>query len=568
MSMHSESRIPVLIVGGGPVGVTMANLLGTYGVPTLVIERSPDVFDYPRAVGLDDEAMRTFQAAGVAESMLRDMIQNVPLRMYSARKECFAEILPQTQEFGWFRRNLFSQPLGERALREGLKRFPHVQLALGVELTDLVQDNLGVDATLRSADGAIRVVRCDYLVGADGGRSTVREGLLKLPFDGKTHPRKWVVIECDNDPLDAPYTALHCEPRRPFVCLRLPYGLRRWEFMLFPGEDGEQMLKPEKVRELLGQHIADPQGLNVIRARVYTHNSRVARDFVVGRVALAGDAAHITPPWIGQGLNAGLRDAFNLAWKLAGIVQGRLRPEMLASYQSERHTHAKAMIELADLFGAVLSETNSLKAWARDRFLLAVRHIPSVRDYVVQMRFKPMPRFSQGVVLENASPGQADAVGRMFIQPRVEVADGRVVRLDDALGAGFALLTWQKDLAGRASATLLCGLVRLGTRIVVATRGKSVQSMALKKTSPAGIEIVEDCENALHFWFQRTGADWVLLRPDRYVAALGTAQELQTSLETFCERFVVPTGCPGADAVQARQTTEADAPKELACTLN
>ena len=117
-------QVPVLIVGAGPVGATIANLLGTYGVPALVIDRSPEILDYPRAVGLDDEAMRAFQAAGVAQALLKDMIQNVPLRMYSARKQCFAEILPSTREFGWCRRNLFSQPLGERALRAGLARFP------------------------------------------------------------------------------------------------------------------------------------------------------------------------------------------------------------------------------------------------------------------------------------------------------------------------------------------------------------------------------------------------------------------------------------------------------------
>jgi 3-(3-hydroxy-phenyl)propionate hydroxylase len=321
-TVHAIEEVPVLVVGAGPVGVTIANLLGCYGTRTLVIDRSPAILDYPRAVGLDDEAMRTFQAAGVADSLLRDMIQNVPMRMYSARKQCFAEILPSTQEFGWFRRNLFSQPLGERAMRDGLRRFPHVTLGLGIELLALEQDAGGVRATLRHADGREQLLRAAYLVGADGARSTVRE-LAAIAYDGKTHPRKWVVIECDQDPLDAPYTALHCEPRRPYVCLRLPYGLRRWEFMLFPGEDGEQMLQPAMVRALLGQHVADPGRLNVIRARVYTHNSRVARQFVQGRVCLAGDAAHITPPWIGQGLNAGLRDAFNLSWKLAWVLDGR-----------------------------------------------------------------------------------------------------------------------------------------------------------------------------------------------------------------------------------------------------
>ncbi len=539
------SHVPVLVVGGGPVGITLANLLGVYGVRTLVIERSTEVFDFPRAVGLDDEAMRTFQAAGVADAMLRDMIQNVPMRMYSARRQCFAEILPQTREFGWFRRNLFSQPLGERTLRDGLKRFGHVQLLTGAELMALTQNGDGVAAAVRLPDGTTQTVRCSYLVGADGGRSTVREGLLRLPFDGKTHARKWVVIECDNDPLDAPYTALHCDPVRPYVCLRLPYGLRRWEFMLFPGEDGEQMLKPQKVRELLARHVEDPGRLNVIRARVYTHNSRVARDFVTGRVALAGDAAHITPPWIGQGLNAGLRDAFNLAWKLAGIVDGRLRPQVLSSYQTERHTHAKAMIELADLFGAVLSVTSPWKAWLRDRCLLALRHLPAVRDHVLQMRFKPMPRFSDGMVLNNPDPRKAQAVGRMFIQPCVEAADGGVKRLDDVLGPGFALLCWQDDLAARDAAVPDL-LARLGARAVVAARSRSVQAMALAARTGPGAEAVQDHENALHFWFQRTGADWVLLRPDRYVGALGVSGDLAAQLERYCAEFAAPAAPAGA----------------------
>ncbi|HEY9097050.1 MAG TPA: bifunctional 3-(3-hydroxy-phenyl)propionate/3-hydroxycinnamic acid hydroxylase, partial [Hydrogenophaga sp.] len=456
--MNTEKQIPVLIVGAGPVGVSIANLLGHYGVEALVVDRSPVVLDFPRAVGLDDEALRTFQAAGLAEALLKDMVQNVPMRMYTADKRCFAEILPSTREFGWFRRNLFSQPLAETTLRQGLLRYPHVAVQLGVELAAMSQDADGVTATLRDEQGQEKTVRAQYVVAADGGRSTVREAILKLPYLGKTHPNKWVVIECEDDPLDAPYTALHCEPQRPHVCLRLPYGLRRWEFMLFPGEDGEQMLAPEKVQALLRGHVPNPETLKVIRARVYTHNSRVAESFVVGRVALAGDAAHITPPWIGQGLNAGMRDAFNLAWKLAWIVKGRLKPELLQSYHQERHAHTKAMIDLADLFGAVLSQRNRLKAWVRDRFFLSIKNIPRIRDYVLQMKFKPMPRFSEGVVLNSDDSQRNELVGRMFIQPTVELVSGEPQLLDNVLGAGFALLSWRCDPLADASPGLLAQL--------------------------------------------------------------------------------------------------------------
>ena len=538
----------VLVVGAGPVGVSIANLLGHYGVKTLLVERSPQVLDYPRAVGLDDEALRTFQAVGLAEAMLQDMIQNVPMRMYTADKRCFAEILPSTREFGWFRRNLFSQPLGEVTLRKGLERYPHVTTKLGVALQSLEQDADGVTAVLQADNGEAISVRARYLVGADGARSTVREGLLKIPYEGQTHPNKWVVIECDQDPLDAPYTALHCEPRRPYVCLRLPYGLRRWEFMLFPGEDGEQMLAPDKVQDLLRNHVADPGCLNVIRARVYTHNSRVAKSFVAGRVCIAGDAAHITPPWIGQGLNAGLRDAFNLSWKLAWIVKGRMKPELLQSYHEERHAHTKAMIDLADLFGAVLSQRNRFVAWMRDRFFLSIRNVPRFRDYVLQMKFKPMPRFSTGVVLNSGNAAQDELVGRMFIQPNVERLAGRCAKLDDVVGGQFALLSWRCDPLTRAPAALVDQLQALGCVRLVGVRARSGSSEPGMSAASPVVTVIQDMENDLQLWFQKKGVDWVLLRPDRFVAAAGLAQDAPAQLQKFCDA-VLPARAP-----QARST--------------
>ncbi|MEP6720071.1 MAG: bifunctional 3-(3-hydroxy-phenyl)propionate/3-hydroxycinnamic acid hydroxylase [Variovorax sp.] len=543
--MTFPAEVPVLIVGAGPVGVTLANLLGGYGTSCLVVDRSQEVLDFPRAVGMDDEALRTFQAAGLAKAMLRDMIQNVPMRMYTAGKRCFAEILPSTREFGWFRRNLFSQPLGEATLRRGLARFPHVQLSLGMELTGLAQDETGVNATLRDAQGAEHRVRARYVVACDGGRSTVRETILKLPYEGRTHPAKWVVIECDQDPLDAPYTALHCEPERPYVCLRLPYGLRRWEFMLFPGEDSERMLQPEKVRELLGRHVAEPEKLNVIRARVYTHNSRVAGSFVVGRVCLAGDAAHITPPWIGQGLNAGIRDAFNLAWKLSWILQGRMKPGLLSSYHDERHAHAKAMIDLADMFGAVLSQRNRFVAWMRDRVFLSIKNIPKVRDYVLQMKFKPMPRFTKGIVHDSGNARQDDVVGRMFIQPNVEREQGHTEKLDDIVGARFALLSWRSDALAGVPDELRTRLDLLGCDHYVAVRSRCGvnESGAPFAGEPSGT-VIQDLENGLHFWFQGKDIDWVLIRPDRFIAAVGRSADAARELSAFCDAVLAPAPAP------------------------
>ena len=549
----------VAIVGGGPVGALIANLLGTYGLRTVVIERSPQILDYPRAVGMDDEALRVLQAAGLAQEVLKDTISNVPMRMFTATGRCFADILPTTREFGWYRRNIFSQPLAERALRQGLARFPHVHMRLGTEVTGFAQDPAGVTLAVRSTEPpganaanaancgdapAPQQLRVRYLVGADGGRSTVREQVLKMPFDGATHARKWVVIECDNDPLDAPFTALHCVPARPYVTLRLPYGLRRWEFILFPGEDDEQMLRPEKVRELLRGHVPDPSALNILRARVYTHHSRVARRFREGRVFLAGDAAHLSPPWIGQGLNAGIRDAGNLAWKLAAVVRDDLGPQLLDTYHAERHGHAKAMIDLADQVGAIFALRNRPLAWLRDRLLLGMQHLPPVRDYVLQMRFKPMPRYGPGAMVStSAAPSGAPALaplGRMLLQPQVELPDGRAVMLDDACGQGFALLGWQCDPLAHFNAAQRARWQALGARALMVVRARSGAAPGQPITAGTATTVVQDLENVLSVWFQRSGATLLLLRPDRYVAALGTAQNFAAQCDDLLVRFGPP----------------------------
>ena len=318
----SASRPPSRSSAPAPWGSTTANLLGRYGVDTVLVDRETGVVDYPRAVGIDDEGLRTLQAAGLADDVLADAIQNVPLRFYDARGRCLAEVSPSSREFGWYRRNIFMQPLAEKTLRAGLERFPHVRTLLGHELVrprpDPGRRPPGPAARTTARPSDRRPVR-----RRRGRRPQHRPRAARACASPATPTRAsgWSST-ARNDPLDAPYTALHCDPRRPYVCAHMPFDFRRWEFMLFPGEDAEEMLAPAKVRELLRHHVPDPTAVDVVRARVYTHHSRIAERFVVGRVALAGDAAHLMPPWAGQGMNTGLRDAFNLAWKLAAIVRG------------------------------------------------------------------------------------------------------------------------------------------------------------------------------------------------------------------------------------------------------
>ncbi|KVA46622.1 bifunctional 3-(3-hydroxy-phenyl)propionate/3-hydroxycinnamic acid hydroxylase [Burkholderia cepacia] len=528
MKANNPERTSVAIVGAGPNGVAMANLLGLYGIATVIVEKAADVVEFPRAVGIDDEALRMFQTAGLADELSRDIIQNVPLRMFKANGECFADIRPSIREFGWWRRNIFMQQLAERTLRSGLDRYPHVSLRTSEEVVDVEQDDGGVTLQVRRADGRQYALQADYVVAADGGRSPMRE-LLGVTLAGTTHPIKWVVVDVKNAGLDQPCTALNCDPRRPNVCIYLPFDFRRWEFLVFPHEDEAAIAQPDSIRALIAPYVDDIDRVEIVRARTYTHHSRVAERFVVGRVAFVGDAAHLSPPWIGQGLNAGLRDVGNLAWKLAGIVRGALHPGVISTYESERRDHAKAMIDLADTFGAMLMPTNRLVAFVRDRVLGLVRFAPGLKDYILQMRFKPMPSYTRGIVL----PGGSDAVGRMIVQPDVETADGVRRKLDDVLGPWFSIVGWQCDPQACLSDDDRAYWTSLGAVFVQVSRSRSGSSRARRVTSVHGSACVEDVDNALAAWFDRHAGPLVVVRPDRYVAAQTDAVGMARATAAF-----------------------------------
>ncbi|CAM2190927.1 bifunctional 3-(3-hydroxy-phenyl)propionate/3-hydroxycinnamic acid hydroxylase [Burkholderia cepacia] len=528
MKANNPERTSVAIVGAGPNGVAMANLLGLYGIATVIVEKAADVVEFPRAVGIDDEALRMFQTAGLADELSRDIIQNVPLRMFKANGECFADIRPSIREFGWWRRNIFMQQLAERTLRAGLARYPHVSLRTSEEVVDVEQDDGGVTLQVRRADGRQYALQADYVVAADGGRSPMRE-LLGVTLAGTTHPIKWVVVDVKNAGLDQPCTALNCDPRRPNVCIYLPFDFRRWEFLVFPHEDEAAIAQPDSIRALIAPYVDDIDRVEIVRARTYTHHSRVAERFVVGRVAFVGDAAHLSPPWIGQGLNAGLRDVGNLAWKLAGIVRGALHPGVISTYESERRDHAKAMIDLADTFGAMLMPTNRLVAFVRDRVLGLVRFAPGLKDYILQMRFKPMPSYTRGIVL----PGGSDAVGRMIVQPDVETADGVRRKLDDVLGPWFSIVGWQCDPQACLSDDDRAYWTSLGAAFVQVSRSRSGTSRARRVTSVHGSACVEDVDNALAAWFDRHAGPLVVVRPDRYVAAQTDAVGMARATAAF-----------------------------------
>ncbi|MEN9316175.1 MAG: hypothetical protein RIS35_2568 [Pseudomonadota bacterium] len=542
----------VLIAGAGPTGLTLANHLGALGVRVLVAEKLPALIDYPRGVGVDDEALRSFQAVGLAEAVRRHTVPNQIMRFVDRRGRVLASIEPTAQPFGWPRRNGFIQPLVDRELAAGLSRFPQVRLALSTAVEAFHEVEDGVEVTLQRCDpqgvpdGERSTVRARFLVGADGGRSPVREA-LGLSFDGLSESTRWLVIDLADDPIGTPNVQFVLDDDFPYVELALPHGVRRFEFMVPAGASAEEYESDDRIRMLM-QRVLPGVTPNVIRRRVYMHHARIAPTFRKGRVLLAGDAAHLMPVWQGQGFNTGIRDATNLAWKLALVAQGRADDGLLDTYTQERHAHAGAMIDLSVLVGRIFVPSNPALRLARNLLGPLLSRIGPVRRYIAEMRFKPMPFFADGVVAHpGGTPDPKGQVGKVFMQPRVAGADGRAVRLDDAIGMRFALLCWSARPDAWIDADARAILRALGAAIVVVRP----DCQSPDREPPVDGSVLADVDGAFKRFFDTAPGSIVVLRPDRVVAAVCQPASLGSTLRTLAGKLRL-RGVDGDPAIATR----------------
>src|SRR3954451_13133019 len=361
----------VVIVGRGPVGATLANLLGLCGVRTLVLEREAQTYHLPRAVHFDDECMRVFQTIGLAETILPYVILSPGMLFLDADGRLLLDwSRPQTlTPMGWNLSYRFHQPELEDVLIAGLARWPHVALRSRCDVFALDQDETGVRVRYEDlSTGKLREVRAGYVIGCDGARSLVRRFIGSSMDDLGFHER-WLVIDVllkrDRDDL-GDYSIQHCDPRRPATYVRGTGTRRRWEITVLPHEESQEVAQPAKVWELLSRWIT-PEDAELERAAVYTFHSVIAQQWRSGRLLLAGDSAHQTPPFLGQGMCAGIRDAANLAWKLAAVLHGRAESSLLDTYQSERQPHVREFIEQAVRLGKIVQTTDPEQVLARDR---------------------------------------------------------------------------------------------------------------------------------------------------------------------------------------------------------
>lgn len=514
MDAGFPTKTQVIIVGCGPVGATLALMLGQRGVQTLIIDKALDIFLAPRAIAFDFDALRILQSLGLGEEDFNQV--RIPfVRMLSPIFGEFARINTAREIDTHPMQITFYQPDLERALRARLASSPSVTTKLGVELLEFQQRDAGVIARLRSADGTTEEVEAQYLVGADGASSIVRS-MIGQDFKGKSFAEDWLIIDAKSAPQPIDHVEFICDPKRPTPHMIAPGGRQRWEFMLAKGETRHQMESDLEVGRLLA-----PWGgvgtMEIERRAVYRFHARAARTFQSGRVFLAGDAAHITPPFVGQGLVSGLRDAANLSWKLASVVNGA-DASILESYDSERRPHSKAMINVARLMGKLIMPRNQLAAFATHGLIKLMRGVPRLRGLLEEQGIRPTPRYKRGCFLKN---GKRDLPKPGYLLPQIWLQDqsGTEHRSDEVLGKGFALVGFGVDPHSYLNPTSLRIMHDLGGAII---------HISTENAKPAS-EHSFGCRTVRDFITSNSEAI-ALIRPDRFIMASAKPSDVNVML--------------------------------------
>ena len=511
----SGERVQVAIVGSGPVGLTLANLLGLQGIRTTVIERNAAPADGPRAVVIDAESLRTMQAVGVYGQLEPDLLQGFQVDYVNERGRWLFGYENPVTAYGYATINSFDQPALESRLGEALARFPHVDVRLESEVESFRASADGVVVRGRGPGGSPFELAADFLVACDGARSRVREALgIRMAGDGTV--QRWLVVDTVDPHLDDSIPCRFiCGPARPGMTLRKRRQKRRWEWLALPGEREADLLEDDMIRSLIAAHTR-PEQVTLERKRVYEFQSAVADCFRAGRVLLAGDAAHTLPPFAGQGMNSGVRDAANLAWKLALVVRGKATEKLLDTYATERREQVLRVNALAGRVGSLLQSTSHIGASVRDAFLSVINLAAHSRDWFQQwlIGWIVEPEIETGAIVPcEDKPGTVrPIVGRYLIQPPVRTSAGEHVLLDDVLGPGFALLGYDQAPRRALSDDVLAFWTDLGARLVrIVPRGGAAQQ--------AEDNEVVDSTGDLASFFAGQENDVVAVRPDRFCAA-------------------------------------------------
>jgi 3-(3-hydroxy-phenyl)propionate hydroxylase len=481
----------VLVVGFGPVGAALAGLLGRRGLDVLVLERDFEVFPLPRAAHVDHTGLRTWQELGVLDRLLPGMQANRGLDFLTSRGELLARIpSDQPNSSGLPTSMYFFQPVLDATVRAAVAAMPSVRVRLGTEVTDTVSAGDHVRVSAAGPGGEPQEITAKWLVACDGAGSRVRDqagfSVEDLHFD-----EPWLVVDLvlDKGGDESGRAVCLCDPSRPTYSIPMPARRHRFEFRLMDEDDPARMLRTERIEELVTPWFPDLP-FKVERAAIYAFHGLVARNWRRQRVLLAGDAAHQMPPFLGQGMCSGLRDAANLAWKLDLVLRRGAPEELLDSYEAERRAHVRSVAEAAVRIGRLICTVDAVAAAERDRRMLSAAKPPSQRIGFA------LPALLPGALIQENG-------GDLFVQP-----GGADVRLDDAIGSRFAVLARSASLLGPGPADWWRD--QLGAFVATAAQ--------LAAPNAAGVLA----------WLDSRDSDVVVVRPDRYVLWAGSDLEAVT----------------------------------------
>jgi 3-(3-hydroxy-phenyl)propionate hydroxylase len=476
------SLVDVAIIGFGPAGATLANLLGQTGLSVVVLEKEAGIYPLPRAIHFDGEVMRIFQSIGLrreVEDISRAGLKGMHFVNAEGETLLIRGGTTALGPHGCASNYYFHQPELERTLREGVQRFENVRVCLQHSVLDIQQKTEHASLQVQdSSNDSTYEINARYGVGCDGARSLVRK-ILGSPMQDLGLHQAWLVFDAllkDNAPPLPDHTVQHCDPARPMTYCNVTGNRRRWEIMMLPDDDPAEIVKPENLWPLVNRWV-QPENAEIERATIYTFHSVIAKGWRTGRLMIAGDAAHQTPPFLGQGMCAALRDASNLAWKLQAVLTGIASDDLLDTYESERAPHVQAFIELAVRLGDIIQTTDPEAAKARDAKFRQGQ--PEIFQF-------PAPVLGHGMVAAGPIP-----VGQTFPQP--QLSNGQW--LDEAIGNHFAVIA----------------LPELLQEVSPQTRAQWKQWQVVSQSAQ---------DESLRAWLDQQSVQAVLVRPDRYILGM------------------------------------------------